>query len=164
MRNVIQALTWNKRVCKDVLYEDWKILLLVNHPLAYDKEKDNQKGSNDQRRARQQSERDKLKRTEEELLAYRQVNRQVNQQGPTSRMDYNTMTSTYPFFGSAPWVGDQNVEQTGKGEGEEGYGRTEDESLSFNTKRGGEGLESKRAYVEEEEGTCVINAKRPRFG
>ncbi|KAF2788876.1 hypothetical protein K505DRAFT_213393, partial [Melanomma pulvis-pyrius CBS 109.77] len=39
LRNVIQALTRNKRVCKDVLYEDWKILLLVNHPLAYDKEK-----------------------------------------------------------------------------------------------------------------------------
>lgn len=71
MRNVVSALMWNKRVCKDVLYEDWKIFLLVNHPKAYDKEKDCQKGSNDQRRARQVGEREKLKRTEEELLAYR---------------------------------------------------------------------------------------------
>ncbi|ORY18365.1 hypothetical protein BCR34DRAFT_449091, partial [Clohesyomyces aquaticus] len=49
LKNAIRALMWNKRVYKDVLYEDWKIRLLVNHPLAYDKEKDSQKGSNDQR-------------------------------------------------------------------------------------------------------------------
>jgi hypothetical protein len=71
MQNVENALLWNKRVAKDVLSEDWKIRLLVNHPLAYDKEKDSQKGSNDQRRKRLQPERARLKETEEELLAYR---------------------------------------------------------------------------------------------
>lgn len=71
MRNVVNALLWNKRVAKDVLFEDWKIRLLVNHPLAYDKEKDSQKGSNDQRRKRLESEREKLRQTEQELLAYR---------------------------------------------------------------------------------------------
>jgi superfamily II helicase len=70
MQNVVNALMWNKRVCKDVLFEDWKIRLLVNHPLSYDKEKDSQKGSNDQRRKRLEAEREKLKKTEE-LLAYR---------------------------------------------------------------------------------------------
>ncbi|KAF1944319.1 hypothetical protein EJ02DRAFT_510235 [Clathrospora elynae] len=69
--NVIDALMWNKRVCKDVLFEDWKIRLLVNHPLSYDKEKDSQKGSNDQRRKRLEAERERLKKIEEELLAYR---------------------------------------------------------------------------------------------
>ncbi|KAF2179990.1 hypothetical protein K469DRAFT_693475 [Zopfia rhizophila CBS 207.26] len=76
MSNVIKALMWNKRVCKAMLYENWKIKLLVNHPLAYDKEKDSQKGSNDQRRARQQEEREKLKKTEEELKAYQSGNDQ----------------------------------------------------------------------------------------
>ncbi|RYO72580.1 hypothetical protein AA0113_g1073 [Alternaria arborescens] len=71
LQNVVNALLWNKRVAKDVLFEDWKIRLLVNHPLAYDREKDSQKGSNDQRRRRLESEREKLRRTEEELLAYR---------------------------------------------------------------------------------------------
>jgi superfamily II helicase len=71
MQNVVNALMWNKRVCKDVLFEDWKIRLLVNHPLSYDKEKDSQKGSNDQRRKRLEAEREKLKKTEEELLVYR---------------------------------------------------------------------------------------------
>lgn len=71
--NVIKVLTWNKRACKDVLYEDWKIRLLVNHPLAYDKEKDSQKGSNDQRRKRQLAEREKMEKAEEELKAYRET-------------------------------------------------------------------------------------------
>jgi hypothetical protein len=71
MQNVVNALLWNKRVAKDVLFEDWKIRLLVNHPLAYDKEKDSQKGSNDQRRKRLELEREKLRKTEEELEAYR---------------------------------------------------------------------------------------------
>jgi hypothetical protein len=35
MQNIVNALLWNKRVAKDVLFEDWKIRLLVNHPLAY---------------------------------------------------------------------------------------------------------------------------------
>jgi hypothetical protein len=70
MQNVVNAPLWNKRVAKDMLFEDWKIRLLVDHPLAYDKEKDSQKGSNDQRRKRLQSERARLKETEEELLAY----------------------------------------------------------------------------------------------
>ncbi|KAH7130065.1 hypothetical protein B0J11DRAFT_406183, partial [Dendryphion nanum] len=47
--NVITALRWNKRICKDVLWEDWKIRLLVNHPCCYDREKDLQMGSNEQR-------------------------------------------------------------------------------------------------------------------
>ncbi|KAK3202680.1 hypothetical protein GRF29_154g351681 [Pseudopithomyces chartarum] len=67
IRNVVRVLRWNKRVCKDVLYEDWKIRLLVNHPLSYDKEKDNQKGSNDQRRKRQLEQVEKLKETEEKM-------------------------------------------------------------------------------------------------
>jgi hypothetical protein len=71
MQNVVKALTWNKRVCRDILFEDWKIRLLVNHPLSYDQEKDSQKGSNDQRRKRLEAEREKLKKTEEELLTYR---------------------------------------------------------------------------------------------
>lgn len=71
IKNVVKVLSWNKRACKDVLYEDWKIRLLVNHPLSYDKEKDAQKGSNDQRRKRQLAEREKMERTEEELKAYR---------------------------------------------------------------------------------------------
>ncbi|KAF1831074.1 hypothetical protein BDW02DRAFT_572363 [Decorospora gaudefroyi] len=70
MQNVVNALLWNKRVCKDILFEDWKIRLLVNHPLAYDKEKDAQKGSNDQRKKRLEAEREKLRKTEDELLAY----------------------------------------------------------------------------------------------
>jgi hypothetical protein len=70
-QNIVNALMWNKRVCKDVLFEDWKIRLLVNHPLSYDKEKDSQKGSNDQRRKRLEAEREKLKKTEKELLVYR---------------------------------------------------------------------------------------------
>ncbi|KAF1955834.1 hypothetical protein CC80DRAFT_548902 [Byssothecium circinans] len=67
MRNVVEVLRWNKRACKDVLYEDWKIRLLVNHPLAYDREKDCQKGSNDQRRKRLVQERERLRGVEEEL-------------------------------------------------------------------------------------------------
>jgi hypothetical protein len=55
------------------LYEDWKIRLFVNHPLAYDKEKDSQKGSNDQRRVRLEREREKLKKTEQKLAAYREA-------------------------------------------------------------------------------------------
>jgi hypothetical protein len=73
MENVVDVLAWNKRACKDVLYEDWKIRLLVNHPLAYDKEKDSQKGSNDQRRLRLEREREKLKATEEELRRVREA-------------------------------------------------------------------------------------------
>ncbi|KAF2205440.1 hypothetical protein GQ43DRAFT_428038 [Delitschia confertaspora ATCC 74209] len=57
LENVIRVLRWNKRVCRDVLYEDLKVRLLVNAPLGVDKEKDSQKGSNDQRRARQVRER-----------------------------------------------------------------------------------------------------------
>lgn len=72
IENVIRVLSWNKRACKDVLYEDWKIRLLVNHPLSYDKEKDSQKGSNDQRRKRQLAEREMMKRTAAELRAYRE--------------------------------------------------------------------------------------------
>ena len=72
IQNVVKVLSWNKRACKDVLYEDWKIRLLVNHPLAYDKEKDSQKGSNDQRRKRQLEERERMERTEEELKALRE--------------------------------------------------------------------------------------------
>lgn len=72
LRNVVKVLAWNKRACKDVLYEDWKIRLLVNHPLAYDREKDAQKGSNDQRRRRQLEERERMERTEEELRAWRE--------------------------------------------------------------------------------------------
>lgn len=67
LKNVIDVLKWNKRICKDVLYEDWKIRLLVNHPLGYDRDKDCQKGSNDQRRKRLQDERDKLKGAQKEL-------------------------------------------------------------------------------------------------
>jgi hypothetical protein len=73
MENVVDVLAVNKRVCKDVLYEDWKIRLFVNHPLAYDKEKDSQKGSNDQRRLRLEREREKLRQTEEELRVVRDV-------------------------------------------------------------------------------------------
>ncbi|KAF1966064.1 hypothetical protein BU23DRAFT_663887 [Bimuria novae-zelandiae CBS 107.79] len=73
IQNVVKVLSWNKRACKDVLYEDWKIRLLVNHPLSYDKEKDSQKGSNDQRRRRQLAERVKMEKTEEELRAYREA-------------------------------------------------------------------------------------------
>ena len=73
IENVVDVLACNKRACKDVLHEDWKIRLLVNHPLAYDKEKDSQKGSNDQRRIRLQQERDKLRHTEEELRAVREA-------------------------------------------------------------------------------------------
>lgn len=36
--------------------KDWKIRLLVNHSLSYDKEMDLQKGSNDQRRKRLETE------------------------------------------------------------------------------------------------------------
>ncbi|KAF2645532.1 hypothetical protein P280DRAFT_545489 [Massarina eburnea CBS 473.64] len=67
--NVVEVLSWNKRVCKDVLFEDWKIRLFVNHPLSYDKEKDSQKGSNDQRRKRLVEERERLKGAQEELKA-----------------------------------------------------------------------------------------------
>ncbi|CAI6342280.1 unnamed protein product [Periconia digitata] len=67
LRNVVDVLRGNKRVCKDVLYEDWKIRLLVNHPLAYDRDKDCQKGSNDQRRKRLLEERERLKGVEGEL-------------------------------------------------------------------------------------------------
>lgn len=73
LQNVVRVLMWNKRACKDVLYEDWKIRLLVNHPLAYDKEKDSQKESNDQRRVRQVEEREKLRCTEAELREYQHV-------------------------------------------------------------------------------------------
>ncbi|PVH94607.1 hypothetical protein DM02DRAFT_184656 [Periconia macrospinosa] len=69
LRNVIGVLRLNKRVCKDVLYEDWKIRLLVNHPLGYDKDKDCQKGSNDQRRKRLKEEREKLEGAQMELEA-----------------------------------------------------------------------------------------------
>ncbi|KAF2703664.1 hypothetical protein K504DRAFT_451516 [Pleomassaria siparia CBS 279.74] len=69
--NVVAALMWNKRVCKDVLYEDWKVMLLVNHPLAYDREKDSQKGSNDQRRARLVGDRERLARMEGEVRRLR---------------------------------------------------------------------------------------------
>ncbi|KAJ4301413.1 hypothetical protein N0V90_003505 [Kalmusia sp. IMI 367209] len=75
--NVVKVLSWNKRACKDVLYEDWKIRLLVNHPLAYDKEKDSQKGSNDQRRKRQLADRERMQKTEEELRTYREANGNV---------------------------------------------------------------------------------------
>lgn len=67
LENVITALTWNKRICKDVLWEDWKIRLLVNHPLSYDREKDLQMGSNEQRRVRMEGEREKLKLMEDRL-------------------------------------------------------------------------------------------------
>ncbi|KAF2690516.1 hypothetical protein K458DRAFT_383625 [Lentithecium fluviatile CBS 122367] len=73
MESVVEVLHCNKRVCKDVLYEDWKIRLFVNHPLAYDKEKDCQKGSNDQRRLRLERERERLRQTEDELKAYREA-------------------------------------------------------------------------------------------
>jgi hypothetical protein len=56
MQNVLNALLWNKRVAKDVLSEDWKIRLLMNHSLAYDKEKDSQRDPYDQRRTRLDSE------------------------------------------------------------------------------------------------------------
>lgn len=69
--NVVKVLAWDKRACKDVLYEDWRIKLLVNHPLTYDKEKDAQKGSNDQRRKKQLQERETVERTQEELRALR---------------------------------------------------------------------------------------------
>jgi hypothetical protein len=71
MQNVLNALLWNKRVAKDVLFGDWKIRLLMNHSLAYDKKKDSERGSYDQRRKRLDSEIEKLRKTEEELLAYR---------------------------------------------------------------------------------------------
>lgn len=77
MRCVIKVLSWNKRACKDVMYEDWKIKLLVNHPLSYDKEKDSQKGSNDQRRRRQLAAQERMERTEEELRAYREARREA---------------------------------------------------------------------------------------
>ncbi|KAL5448896.1 hypothetical protein PMIN06_007002 [Paraphaeosphaeria minitans] len=77
IRNVVKVLSWNKRACKDVLYEDWKIKLLVNHPLSYDKEKDSQKGSNDQRRRRQLAAQEKMEKTEEELRAYRETRLQI---------------------------------------------------------------------------------------
>ncbi|PSN62286.1 hypothetical protein BS50DRAFT_578109 [Corynespora cassiicola Philippines] len=83
--NIIRVLNSNKRVCKDVLYEDWKIRLLVNHPLACDKEKDSQKGSNDQRRRRQQLEREKLKKTEEQLRMYRMADGQAMVTGDGGR-------------------------------------------------------------------------------
>lgn len=82
LQNIIHALMRSKLVCKDVLYEDWKIMLLVNHPLAYDKEKDWQKGSNDQRRMRLLQERAKFKQTEDELRAYRQANPRRFMPGP----------------------------------------------------------------------------------
>lgn len=73
IQNVVKVLSWNKRACKDMLYEDWKIKLLVNHPLSYDKEKDSQKGSNDQRKRRQLAAQEKMEKTEEELRAYRET-------------------------------------------------------------------------------------------
>lgn len=81
VQNVVKVLLWNKRACKDVLYEDWKIKLLVNHPLSYDKEKDSQKGSNDQRRRRQLAEREKMEKTQEELKAYREAQGQGREVG-----------------------------------------------------------------------------------
>ncbi|KAF2451516.1 hypothetical protein P171DRAFT_492934 [Karstenula rhodostoma CBS 690.94] len=77
IQNVIKVLLWNKRACKDVLYEDWKIKLLVNHPLSYDKEKDSQKGSNDQRRRRQLAAQEKMEKTEQALRAYREAHRET---------------------------------------------------------------------------------------
>ncbi|OAG10047.1 uncharacterized protein CC84DRAFT_460696 [Paraphaeosphaeria sporulosa] len=88
IRNVVQVLSWNKRACKDVLYEDWKIKLLVNHPLSYDKEKDSQKGSNDQRRKRQLAAQEKMEKTEEELRAYREAHREGTGDS-TSSAQYN---------------------------------------------------------------------------
>ncbi|KAF2467701.1 uncharacterized protein BDR25DRAFT_316700 [Lindgomyces ingoldianus] len=92
LSNIIRALTWNKRVCKDVLYDDWKIRLLVNHPLAYDREKDSQKGSNDQRRLRHIKEREKLKKTEEELRAYQIVNTQTQ---PENTSEQTNLTRSH---------------------------------------------------------------------
>jgi hypothetical protein len=87
IHNVTKVLSWNKRACKDVLYEDWKIKLLVNHPLSYDKEKDSQKESNDQRRKRQLATREKMERTEEELKAYREAHQEA--------IGSNTSTAQY---------------------------------------------------------------------
>jgi hypothetical protein len=140
MRKVVNALMWNKRVCKDVLYEDWKILLLVNHPLAYDKEKDCQKGSNDQRRERQVREREKLKRTEEELLVYRRGQQQL-----ANLTYYDTAVGSYPFLSSKVWAGDQIVDRRATAEGPS--------------------QESKRARVEDEEDNMngLIDSKRQRL-
>jgi len=87
MENVVDVLAVNKRVCKDVLYEDWKIRLFVNHPLAYDKEKDSQKGSNDQRRLRLEVEREKLRQTEEELRIVREAGLLQPEQEAVSQHD-----------------------------------------------------------------------------
>lgn len=98
LRNIIQALKWNKRVCKDVLYEDWKIILLVNHPLAYDKEKDSQKDSNDQRRARQIEERERLRKSEEELDELKQSckeNQNIHFENDTSTVSSIDQQITY---------------------------------------------------------------------
>jgi hypothetical protein len=87
---VNRVLSWNKRACKDVLYEDWKIKLLVNHPLSYDKEKDSQKGSNDQRRRRQLATREKMERTEEELKVYREAHQvAIGNNTSTAQYDYD---------------------------------------------------------------------------
>ncbi|RMZ72459.1 hypothetical protein GMOD_00007447 [Pyrenophora seminiperda CCB06] len=70
MQNVVSVLSCNKRVAEDMLFDSWKIRLLVNHPLAYDND-DEQEESDDQRRRRLEFERDRLKRIEEELLIRR---------------------------------------------------------------------------------------------
>lgn len=154
-RNVVNALMWNKRVCKDVLYEDWKILLLVNHPKAYDKEKDCQKGSNDQRRARQVGEREKLKRTEEELLAYRRSVQQVAQQQVTDTSYFGDFASTFanPFDESQFWAGNRERGQM-----------TEAQVMGEKSTRVKHALGSKRALVEVEDESDDFNTKRQRFG
>jgi hypothetical protein len=155
IRNVVNALMWNKRVCKDVLYEDWKILLLVNHPKAYDKEKDCQKGSNDQRRARQVGEREKLKRTEEELLAYQRSVEQVAQQQVTDTSYFGDFASAFvnPFDVSQSWVDNQ-----------EGGQMTESQVIGEKSTPVKHAPGSKRARVEDEEESNFFNTKRQRFG
>ncbi|KAF2268726.1 hypothetical protein CC78DRAFT_540573 [Lojkania enalia] len=39
IRNVIRAIQLSKCTCRDILYEDYKVMLLVNHPLSYLKTK-----------------------------------------------------------------------------------------------------------------------------
>jgi hypothetical protein len=153
-RNVVNALMWNKRVCKDVLYEDWKILLLVNHPKAYDKEKDCQKGSDDQRRERQVEEREKLKRTEEELLAYRRSVQQVAQQQATDTRYFGDFVSTCanPFDENQSWAGNWGASQ-----------KTDAQAMGETSTRAKHGLGNKRARVEDEEENDIFDTKHQRL-
>jgi len=50
------------------LHEDYRIRLLVNHPLGADREKDLQKGSNEQRKRRQDSEREEVQKARKVLM------------------------------------------------------------------------------------------------